>query len=267
MKLVHKKITEILKGSKSKKPKVQTLSSLFIFALFFTTVYTAVLTPVSITTVFTKIFSAKTALADTIDDLQKKIDERNANIEQLNREIQTYSDLTDKTSQQALSLQKVIKDLEANAKYMDLDIKRLKAKIDVANLDIKRLDINIDQSKAKIEKLQEGISSSIREIQRSENFNLVENLLGQRNISDFLSQIDSQFSLNAALQTKISDLRNEKQSLETNKGSKETQKENLVKMQTEIANKKKVVEYDKAEQAQALKESKNQEKTFQKILL
>ena len=212
------------------------------------------------------IFSTKTALADTVDELQKKIDERNANIEQLNKEIQTYSDLTDKTSQQAQSLQQVIKDLEANAKYMDLDIKRLKAKIDVTNLDIKKLDINIDASQEKIAKMQDGISSSIREIQRSENFSLVENLLGQKNLSDFLSQIDSQFSFNSALQTSISALKNEKQTLETNKDSQETQKQNLVKMQTEIANKKKVLEYNKAQQADALKDTKLQQKTYQKIL-
>jgi cell division protein FtsL len=33
----------------------------------------------------------------TVEELQQKIDERNKNIEQLNKEIQTYKDLADKT--------------------------------------------------------------------------------------------------------------------------------------------------------------------------
>jgi murein DD-endopeptidase MepM/ murein hydrolase activator NlpD len=206
------------------------------------------------------------AYADTVEELQRKIEERSRNIEQLNKEIQTYSELADKTSKEALSLQKVIKDLEQNAKIMDLDIKRLRQKIDVANLDIQKLDIHIDESEKKIETLQEGIESSVRSIQRSESFSLIENFLGQRNLTDFLSEIDNQLSFNNAMQTRIMSLRNEKQKLETNKTAKETTKKDLVKMQTELSDKKKVVEYTKSEQNKALKETKNQEKAFQQIL-
>lgn len=211
-------------------------------------------------------FSVKTAEAETVDELQKKIEERSKNIEQLNKEIQAYSELTDKTSKEALSLQKVIKDLEQNAKIMDLDIKRLKQKIEVTNLDIKKLNINIDESKEKIVNLQDGIAASIRGIQRAEDFNFIENILGQRNLTDFLTEIDSQLSFNNALQNRIQLIQNEKQKLESNKNNEETKKKDLVKMQTELSNKKKVVEYTKAEQAQALKETKSQEKTFQQIL-
>lgn len=211
-------------------------------------------------------FLTQIAEADTVDELQQKIDERNKNIEQLNKEIQAYSELTDKTSKEALSLQKVIKSLEQNAKAMDLDIKRLKQKIEVANLDIQKLSINIGESEEKIISLQDGIASSVREIHRAEDFSFIENLLSQKNLTDFLTEIDSQVSFNNALQNRILLIQGEKQKLESNKDTQETKKQDLVKMQAEIANKKKVVENDKAEQAQVLKETKNQEKTFQQIL-
>lgn len=211
-------------------------------------------------------FVTQIAHAETVDELQKKIEERSKNIEQLNREIQTYSELTDKTSKEALSLQKVIRDLEQNAKIMDLDIKRLRQKIEVANLDIQKLDINIDESEKKIESLQDGIASSVREIQRAENFSFIENILGQRNLTDFLSEIDNQLTFNGAIQNRIMLVRGEKQKLETNKNTQETKKKDLVKMQSELRDKKKVVDYTKAEQSKALKETKNQEKTFQQIL-
>lgn len=212
------------------------------------------------------LFTVQTAQAETIDELQKKIEERSRNIEQLNKEIQTYSELTDKTSKEALSLQKVIRDLEQNAKIMDLDIKRLRQKIEVANLDIKKLDINIDESQEKISGLQDGIASSVREIQRAENFSFVENILGQRNLTDFLSEIDSQLTFNGAIQNRITLVRGEKQKLETNKNTQETKKKDLIKMQSELSDKKKAVEYTKSEQSKVLKETKNQEKTFQQIL-
>lgn len=211
-------------------------------------------------------FTPQTAQAETVDELQKKIEERSKNIEQLNREIQAYSELTDKTSKEALSLQKVIRDLEQNAKIMDLDIKRLRQKIEVANLDIKKLDINIDESEEKISGLQDGIAASVREIQRAENFSFVENILGQRNLTDFLSEIDNQLTFNGAIQNRITLVRGEKQKLETNKNTQETKKKDLVKMQSELSDKKKAVEYTKSEQSKVLKETKNQEKTFQQIL-
>lgn len=241
------------------KTKLQKIKSLlFVFAVC--------LLISNILSITTSTSPVSIVYADTVDELQKKIEERNRNIEQLNKEIQTYSELTDKTSKEALSLQKVIKELEANAKVLDLDIKRLKEKIEVTNLDIKRLDINIDESKEKIAELQDGIGASIRNIQRSESTSMIETLLGQRNFTDFLTEVDSQLSFNDAVQGKILEIRNEKQKLETNKTAQETRKKDLVKLQTELSDKKKVVEYDKSEQNKALTETKNQEKNFQKIL-
>lgn len=210
--------------------------------------------------------SVQVARAETVDELQKKIEERSKNIEQLNKEIQAYSELTDKTSKEALSLQKVIKSLEQNAKVLDLDIKRLKQKIEVTNLDIKKLDIHIDESEEKIANLQEGISASIREIQRAESFSFVESILGQQSFMNFLNEIDNQLSFNDATQNRIRLIQEEKQKLQSNKNTEESKKKDLVKMQTELSDKKKVVEYNKSEQNKALKETKNQEKTFQQIL-
>lgn len=206
------------------------------------------------------------AFAETVDELQQKIQERNANIEKLNQEIATFSALADKTSKEALTLQNTIKGLEANGKLLDLDIKRLREKIASANLDIKRLDLNIDESESKIASLQEGIGSSVREIQRSESTSLIENFLSQKNLTDFLTEVDSQFTFNNALQTRILDIRNEKQKLEANKNEQVEKKNDLVKMQSELSDKKKVIDYNKSEQSKVLKETKNQEQNFQKLV-
>ncbi len=213
-----------------------------------------------------KILPTQVAQADTIEELQKKIEEKNRSIEQLNKEIQLYSELTDKTSQQAISLQRVIKDLEASTKIMDLEIKRLRQKIDVTNLDIQKISSDIGTSEEKIASLRDGISSSIRELDRSEDSSLVENLLANKNLSVFLSEINSQLSFNDAVQQRLNEVQSEKKKLENNKQAEEIRKKDLVKMQSELSDRKKVVENNKSEQSQALKETKNQEKNFQKIL-
>ena len=202
----------------------------------------------------------------TVEELQQKIDERNKNIEQLKKEIQTYKDLTDKTSKEAVSLQKTIKQLEQNGQALNLDIKKTRTKIDVTNLDIKKLNINIQSSEQKIKKFQEGLEGSMREIQRSEDGNYISHILGSKNISDFLGQVESQLNFNNAVQNQVEELSGEKKKLEVNKNSKESNKLELVKLQTELSSKKQAIDYTKSEQNKILTETKSQEKNFQKLL-
>ncbi len=202
----------------------------------------------------------------TVEELQRKIEERSKNIEQLNKEIQTYKELADKTSKEAISLQKTIRQLEQNGKAINLDIQKTRAKIDVTNLDIKRLDINIGVSEGKIQKYRDGLEVSIREIQRSEDTNYIENILGTRNLSDFFGEIESQLNFNNAVQSQVERIQGEKKKLENNKNTKESHKVELVKLQSELSDKKKAVDYTKYEQNKVLTDTKNQEKNFQKQL-
>lgn len=217
---------------------------------------------------FNNIFTMQTkqAEASTVEELQAKIDEKNKNIEALNKEIQLYADLTDKTSKEAQTLQKKIQSLTQNGKMLDADIKKTKGKIDVANLAIQKIGINIKASENKSEYYQDVIGTEIRNIQFKEESSLVENLLSKRNLSDALIEIDNLVSLNKELDNQLSLLRKEKDVLEENKSQKETTKKELTALQTELSGKKKVVEENKKEQSQVLKETKNQEKTYQEIL-
>ncbi len=204
--------------------------------------------------------------ASTVEELQAKIDEKNKNIEALNKEIQLYADLTDKTSKEAQTLQKKIQTLTQNGKMLDVDIKKTKTQIDVANIAIQKLGINIKVSEDKVAHYQTVISAEIKNVQFKEDSSLIENILSKRNLSDVLVEVDSLKSLNQKIGEEIDSLRTEKKTLEVNKVQKEDTKKELTTLQTELSGKKKVVEANKQEQSQILKETKNQEKTYQQIL-
>lgn len=240
------------KSSKTKKY----LSILSIFVFVF-----AIISLQSIPVSFVKKASAATA-----EELQAKIDEKTKNIESLNKEIQLYADLTDKTSKEAQTLQNKIKILTQNGKMLDGDIKKTKGQIDVANLAIQKLGINIQASEDKTTHYKTVIASEIKGIQFKEDASLIETILSQRNLSDVLTEIDNLRTLNQKLSTDIQDLKTEKVTLETNKTEKEATKKDLTVLQTELSGKKQVVEANKTEQSQILTETKNQEKTYQQIL-
>jgi murein DD-endopeptidase MepM/ murein hydrolase activator NlpD len=149
---------------------------------------------------------------------------------------------------------------------LDVDIKKTKTKIDVANIAIQKLGMNIQASEDKVSHYQEVISTEVKNIQFKESASLIENILGKRNLSDVLIEVDNLRTLNQKLGEEIDSLRDEKKTLEVNKIQKEDTKKELTTLQAELSGKKKVVEENKKEQGQILKETKNQEKTYQQIL-
>lgn len=205
------------------------------------------------------------ALTDA-EALQQKIDERNANIVELNKEIKQYTDLVDKTGREAETLSARIRQLEANAKAINLDIQKTRKKIDIANLTIQKLGLNIKESENKIEIMQGAIEKSVRDIYAAEDTSLVEILLSDKNLSDFLFHVNSQLGFNDSVQNLISQVRQEKKKVETNKSATESQKKTLVALQGQLSDKKKAVDYTKSEENKVLVDTKSQEKGYQKIL-
>jgi len=206
------------------------------------------------------------AYSATVEELQAKIDEKNRNIENLNKEIQLYADLTDKTSKEAQTLQNKIKSLTQNGKMLDSDIKKTKSQISVANLAIQKIGINIQTSENKTDHFKKIIETELKNIQFKEDSSLIENMLSKKNLSDVLVEIDGIRKVNEQLSKEIDSLKSEKEILLENKTKKEETKKQLTTLQSELSGKKKVVEENKQEQSQILKETKNQEKTYQQIL-
>jgi murein DD-endopeptidase MepM/ murein hydrolase activator NlpD len=201
-----------------------------------------------------------------VQELQQKIEEKNRNIEALNAEIKQYEALTDKTSQEARTLQSRIQQLEQNARSIDLDIKKIRERIDLANLDIKRLNLNITESEQKIKDLKYNIESSIKNIYQVEHTNLIQIFLNNKNLSSMLSEVNTQLSFTDSLKNLIDKTREERGRLEGAKENQESRKNELVRLESDLSGKKQAVTYAKNEQSDILKETKNQEKEYQRIL-
>ncbi len=198
--------------------------------------------------------------------LQKEIDDKNQKIQALNLEIAKYQDLASQASDKGASLKQQINVLEQSRKALTLEITKIQTQIDATNLNIKQLSSKITDSKNKIGSLEDGLEKSLREISQNDNFHIIVTLLNNKNFSDFFGKLDEQSQFNASIQEKVSEIRNEKQKLETNKTAVEKTKEELANLQKELSGKKKVVEVTKNEQQKTLTDTKSQEATYQQLL-
>lgn len=212
-------------------------------------------------------FFAKVAFADIdVSALQKQIDEKNQKIQALNIEIAKYQNLAAEASGKSSSLKQQISVLEQSRKALTLEISKIQTQIDSANLNIKQLANKITDSKNKIGSLQDGLQKSIREISQNDNFHTIVTLLNNRNFSDYFGQLDEQSQFNASIQTKVSEINNEKKKLENNKTQVEKTKKQLADLKSELDGKKKVVEVTKVEQQKVLIDTKSEEQAYQKLV-
>lgn len=207
-----------------------------------------------------------TATPTSAEELKKKIEEQSRNIEALNKEIKAYADLKDKTTKEAQTLQALIKNLENNAKVLDLDIKKTRSQIENTGLEIEKINLDIRSSEEKVTAYKDVVANSLREIQYIENTGLIVSLLSEKSLSGVLSELQYQTSISKRLAEEIADLHDEKKQLENSKENKEKKKVELGELQKSLSDKKKVVEYNKNEQDSVLKETKNKEQNYQKLI-
>ena len=206
------------------------------------------------------------SLASVIDDLKASIDQKNAELAQIQKEIEQYQKQIDETGAQASSLKKVLATLEANRKKLLAEIKATEKKISIANTNIQKLNSEIGDKSERINKSVEALGESLRNVDSLEEKTLVELVLSNKKISDVWENIDTLEAVNTALKEHIKDIKTLKQELESSKKKKELEKNKLINLKSGLTDQKKIVENNKSEKDKVLKETKNKELEYKKIL-
>src|SRR3989344_3730932 len=211
-------------------------------------------------------FFEQIAKADVIDDLKKKIEDRGLTIKELEAEIEKYrKDLTI-TNAEAKSLQSTIKILDTTNKKLQTDLTVTEKKIDYTTLTIQKLELDIGAKTSAIERQRLAVSESIRQINREEHQSIIEGLLAHERLSSFWDSVESLRQFQGRVQIQIDDFRTAKKDLETTRYEKEEQKDTLIDLKGELADKKKVVEYSKNEKQKLLTSTKEKESSYKKLL-
>ncbi len=210
--------------------------------------------------------TAPTARADLVDDLKGKIDERNKVISDLEKEIVAYQSQVEKTGVQAKSLKNDIVSLELTRKKLSAEVKVIENKILATNLAINSLDVQIADTEATIKRTLAGIAVAIQKTDIEESSTLVEILLNNKSLSEFMDRVESYALLNRGLKQATLNLRVLKLSVETKKTETEGKKRDLQTLSSDLSDKKQVAEYNKAQSAKLLTATKSKQANYQKIL-
>lgn len=204
--------------------------------------------------------------ASSIGELKSKIDEKNKQKMEIEKEIAEYEQKAIEAGKSAKTLQGAINTLNLAKKKIETDIRATENRIGITNLSIEKLEIETKNTQNKINTDTKAISSAFRKINLAEGSSLIETLLTYDNVSVLWDEVETLLRFQIGLKKNIDELKVLKSELRATKAEKEKNKKELLTIKSELKDQNELIEYNKSEKNQLLAATKNSESNYKKIL-
>lgn len=212
------------------------------------------------------IFPVVFSYAQTVEGLNDKINQKNIDIAKLEEEIKQYQIELDGLEKQKNSLNVSIKQLDLTRKKLVADISVTQKKIDKTNFKIQELSLSINNKEGRIVNSIKAISLVIKKINEFERNNFLATMLSENNFTEIWNDIDNMVTINNKIREMIVELKQVKSDLEDTRKETIDAKNELLSLETKLADQKKIVDQNTAEKKKLLAQTKNNETNYQKLL-
>jgi murein DD-endopeptidase MepM/ murein hydrolase activator NlpD len=206
------------------------------------------------------------AHAETIAELQAKIEAQNKKIQEVEAEIKKFEAELTVIGANKNTLQNEIKRLDTVRKKLSADINATTNRIEASNLKLTELGSAIDITNTRISRSMSGVGEALRSLSHAGDTTLIEQYFGADDISEVWMDMDMLATFSLQIGEYANVLTAAKQELQTHKQSVETEKNKLTNYKYEIAQQKVVLDNNRKEQDTILSETKNKESEYQKLL-
>ena len=204
--------------------------------------------------------------AQTAQELNEKINQKNADIDKLEKEIKLYQTEIDDLGKQKNSLNVSLKQLDLTQKKLVADIAVTQNKIDKTNFKIKELNLEIDNKGDIISNNIEAISLGIRKMNELEQNDVLTTILSENDFTIIWNDIDNMTTVSDKIRETIIDLKQARNDLEDTRKETTDAKNELLALKSKLADQKKIVDQNTAEKKKLLTQTKNSEASYQKLL-
>ncbi len=204
--------------------------------------------------------------AETAQELQEKINQKSSDIEIIEREIAKYQSQLNSLGQQKNTLSGLIKTLDLTRKKLQADINLTQNKIDKTSLKIQSLSTDISRKESSISNDTKAIELDLKRMYEFEQNSLIETILSENDFTSIWNDIDTMAVVRQLIVEKIQKLKQIKGELEDTRDVAIDAKNELLTLKSQLADEKKIVEQNKSEKDKILKQTKNSEANYQKLL-
>lgn len=218
-----------------------------------------------ISALFLILFSNST-FGQTDGDLKAKIEEKNKEIERLEREIKEYQGSLGEVEAKSKTLKSEITRVEQEVKNLNSQISLTQNKIQKKELEIKDLRSKITESEIFLKNLKSALSSNLRKLNEAEAMSAFEVVFTYRNISDFFGALEENQKLSLSIEESVNNLNDTKVFLSDKKIEAEEALVDLSSLKFEFSDKKTIQNIQKKEKSNLLALTKNEEIKYQQLL-
>lgn len=211
-------------------------------------------------------FYVPSGRAESIDTLRSRIRDREAEINKIEAEIAIYQKSLDAQSSLSKSLKNETTKLETQIKKLNADIRLAQFQIQKAELTISELNGTIDEKERAIIGERNSLAELIRIVDESDGQSLVEILFAYGSIADFFGEQDANDRLYQSVASELQILKGHKETLISERDKKIGEEKNLEMYKKDLSGRKAANESINQEKSKLLRDSKNQESKYQKLL-
>lgn len=198
--------------------------------------------------------------------LQQSIDQKNAEIQALQQQINQYQDQVDQFSTQAQTLQGALNGINQNQSQLKRNINLTTTKISRTNLVIQQNQNQIGTLGQGIVKSTTALNETIRALNSNDQQSFLNFLASDQTISQFLLDVDQIVQVQRDLKDHVITLRDAKTNLEFAQQALQQKKIELQGLNSQLSDQKKVVDEQAQEKATLLATTKNQESKYQALI-
>jgi len=231
--------------------KINIFSALFVLALSFFVV---------------SGFFDKDVKASVIDDLKKQIQEYSKKSKELEEKTKIYENSLYKTKKEKNTLSGQIRSLENDIYNLNLNIKKTQTDVVETSLTIDLLDQEIKEKNKQIKESKKQMAYILQLLYEKSETSLFSIILSSRDFSQALNQKEQLSSLEKEVSSGLKRIKNLKTLLEKNKIEQERKRSDLYKLSGRLSDQQKITNNKKLEKNKLLRETKNQEYRYRKIL-
>lgn len=205
-------------------------------------------------------------IAASSEEINRQIQEKNAEIKRLEEEAQQYRDTLGGIERQADNLQSQIKNLDRNINRLNANIRVTNAKIGLTTLEIERLGDDIGEKETAIDENRKRLLNLVAALEKNDRQTLLEIMMKNQTLSSFFSAVDGIITVQREVNIVLGELRQDREELKSQKGQAENKNKELTGLVDNLADQKGLQEYERKERGTILTETKSQERKYQELL-
>ncbi|MCX6756152.1 MAG: peptidoglycan DD-metalloendopeptidase family protein, partial [Candidatus Nomurabacteria bacterium] len=206
------------------------------------------------------------AYAATEVEMKNKINETNSQIEKINQEITRYQNMINTTGAQKTTLSNTIKELTLTRDKLLIEKQKTEKQIQATSMVIGGLSTNIMDKQKNIDMSKNSIATLLYKEYQNEKRTTLEVVLSSEDFSDAGLDYYAATTLGKKLSSSIKVISDTRDELIASKTKKEIEEKNLQILKNTLIQKQKTIEIAKIEKDNLLKETKNKEAEYQKLL-